>query len=154
MALESLCRDVIFNESEFPCLVDSTCSNPKETSNEMEPTSNEAEFTSNEVEGARPPEFVQTDNFLQDDLEATPEVPQTDPIETQNTDNSNPSDSVVVPPNYVLDRDRARRTNVKAPKRFSDEMNLIALAFDAHESDGDEPQSYKQALKSIFYPSL
>ena len=56
-------RDVIFNESEFPCLVDSIGSNPKETSNEVKPTSNEVEFTSNEVEGTTPPEFVQTDNF-------------------------------------------------------------------------------------------
>ena len=31
-------------------------------------------------------------------------------------------------------------------------MNLIALAFNVHESDGDEPQSYKQALKSMVYP--
>ena len=28
---------------------------------------------------------------------------------------------------------------------------MITLAFNVHESDGDEPQSYKQALKSKFW---
>ena len=57
-----------------------------------------------------------------------------------------------IPSNYVLARDMIRRENVRPPKRWSDEMNLIALAFNIYESDGDKPQSYKQALKSMFYP--
>ena len=52
--------------------------------------------------------------------------------------------------NYLLSRDRGRRI-VNPPVRYIGIVNLIALAFNVYESDGNEPQSYKQTLKSKFW---
>lgn len=46
---------------------------------------------------------------------------------------------------YMLSRDRTRRT-IKKPGRFND-MNLLVFAL--HVLDGNEPKSYKDALKSV-----
>ena len=54
---------------------------------------------------------------------------------------------------YVLSRDRTRRVNVSKPSRYDGFVGLVALinlAFNVYESDGDEPQTYKQATKSKF----
>ena len=55
---------------------------------------------------------------------------------------------------YVLSRDITRRVNVNRPSRFDGFVGLVALinlAFNVYESDGDEPQTYKQATKSKFW---
>ena len=44
--------------------------------------------------------------------------------------------------NYVLARDRTRRTNVNKPVRYDGYVGLVALvnlAFNLYESDGEEP---------------
>ena len=149
----TISRDVIFNESEFPCLIDNTIPLASGTSNEVESASNEVESTSTEVEVPVPFDFVQSDNVLQDisGTEHQNTDPQSDSDETHEATENILSDSVVVPNDYLLTRDRGKRIR-KPPKRYGDELNLLALAFNVHESDGDEPQSYKQALKSMFYP--
>ena len=49
-----------------------------------------------------------------------------------------------------MSRDRDRRV-VNPPVRYTSLVNLIVVTFNVYESDGDEPQSYKQALKSKFW---
>ena len=78
-----------------------------------------------------------------------------DPVDVDHIDA--PPDSTVVQdsavvdePNlhdYVLSRDRVRRPH-NPPVRYTGLVNLLALAFNVFESDGDEPQTYKQAQKS------
>lgn len=133
----SVSRDVIFNESDSPCLVDYSIPLSSDTSNEVEPTSSEVEPTSNEMEGSVPSvpfELVQSDNVLQDNSDSDTENtgPQPDAAQTPGSNNTSASDSATVPPNYVLARDREMRTNIRPPKRWGDEMNLVALAFNVH----------------------
>ena len=54
----------------------------------------------------------------------------------------------------MLSRDRTRRVNVNRPSRFDGFVGIVALinlAFNVYETDGNEPQTYKQATKSKFW---
>ena len=100
-----------------------------------------------------PPQNVYDDN---NDMHASP-VRNSPPVPVQNVINS-PADiqNAIDASNlqdYVLARDRTRRTNVKKSVKFDGYVGLVALinsAFNVYESYGDKPQSYKQAAKSKF----
>lgn len=146
-------RDVVFNESEFPCLA-------KTIKPRSDDTSSKVEGTSSEVEGPVMSDSVPVESLPDSDIVAPADIPDvspdsgvnTDPIvdNATNTTGDNTSDNNDLR-NYILSRDRGRRKITKT-QRYGDVNSLLALAFNIHESDENEPQSYKQALKSMFYP--
>ncbi|XP_012849888.1 PREDICTED: retrovirus-related Pol polyprotein from transposon TNT 1-94 [Erythranthe guttata] len=111
-------RDVIFNESGFPCLAVPNVVIPQSTPNEVE----QLPIKSDDV----------SDSELSENLQdQTVELPNVDDLS-----------------DYQLARDRPRREHVRKPKHF-DDFHLASHVFNVFESlDGNEPKSYKDALKS------
>lgn len=148
-------RDVVFNEFEFPCF-------SKTVKPRSNVTSSKVEGASSEVEGPVTfdpvPDGSSSDSDIDDSDNVHVITPDNDTNNSSSVDNiPEPGNPREVPPtnndlrNYILSRDRVRRTVTK-PQRFGDMNSLLALAFNVHEADGDEPQPYQQALKSMFYP--
>lgn len=114
-------RDVVFNETEFPCLVVPNVVLSEDTSNEVEP----------------PPKVK---------IEPINEEDKGDSMYDQNVELDEPNTENLS--DYQLARDRPRRENIRQPQHF-DDFHLTSHVFNVFESiDNTEPKSYKEAINS------
>ncbi|CAA0806744.1 Unknown protein [Striga hermonthica] len=156
-------RDVVFNESEMPCLIASLPAPlplPDESENApntVEQLSGLSEFDNFEnMHAETETERAVFDNRHAEIAENEPVNAETENQQSENFENVDVHDEYVenVPENdadlhdYQLARDRTRRER-KKPSKF-DDFHMTSYAFGVFESiDNCEPKCYDEALKSV-----
>ncbi|CAA0827001.1 Uncharacterized mitochondrial protein AtMg00820, partial [Striga hermonthica] len=154
-------RDVVFNESEMPCLIASLPAPlPDESENApnaVEQLSSLSEFDNFEnMHAENETERAVFDNRHAEIAENEPVNAETENQQSENFENVDVHDEYVenVPENdvdlhdYQLARDRTRRER-KKPSKF-DDFHMTSYAFGVFESiDNCEPKCYDEALKSV-----
>ncbi|CAA0816138.1 Unknown protein [Striga hermonthica] len=154
-------RDVVFNESEMPCLIaplPAPLTDESENApNAVEQLSGLSEFDNFEnMHAETKTERAVFDNRHAEIAENEPINAETENQQSENFENVDVHDEYVenVPENdvdlhdYQLARDRTRRER-KKPSKF-DDFHMTSYAFGVFESiDNCEPKCYDEALKSV-----